>query len=163
MVVGPDLGELFLGHGLRSSSGSTRALEALLDAPAVPVDLRDPNVFRLDMVLAVLHDGTHFVCEEALTTRAAASVRRAARGRDIVNVPLADARRFALHFVELDGVVVTSARSPVVNTALRDRGLRVLETPLTQFHRAGGSAARLVSRVHCDTRVVGTARHGAAA
>ncbi len=99
-----------------------------------------------------------------MTTRAAASVRRAARGRDIVNVPLADARRFALHFVELDGVVVTSARSPVVNTALRDRGLRVLETPLTQFHRAGGSAARLVSRVHCDTRASsGTARHGAAA
>jgi N-dimethylarginine dimethylaminohydrolase len=152
VVVGPDFGEVFLGHGLRSSPSSAGALEALLEAPAVPVALRDPDLLHLDMVLAVLRDGTHFVCEEALTARAVASVRRAARGRDIVSVPMADARHFALHFVELDGVVVTSARSPTVNTALHQRGIRVVETPLTQFHRAGGSAARLVSRVHVDTR-----------
>ncbi len=163
VVVGPDFGELFLGHGFRSSSGSTRALEALVDAPAVPVDLREPNQFHLDMVLAVLRDGTHFVCDEALTARSVATVRRVARGRDIVSVPLADARRFALQFVELDGVVLTSARSPVVNTALRERGIRVVETPLTQFHRAGGSATRLVSRVHFDTRFHGAARQSTAA
>ena len=163
VVVAPDFGEVFLGHGFGSSPGSADALEALLEVPAAPVALRDPDLFHLDMVLAVLRDGTHFVCEEALTARAVASVRRAARGRDIVSVPLADARSFALCFVELEGVVVTSARSPTVNTALRQRGIRVVETPLTQFHRAGGSAARLVSRVHVDPRAVRSAGHSTAA
>jgi N-dimethylarginine dimethylaminohydrolase len=163
VVVSPDFGEVFLGHTSSSSPGSSRALEAFLGAAAVPIAMRGPEQLHLDMALAVLRDGTHLVCEEALTARAVASVRRAARGRDIVRVPFAEARRFALHFVEIDRVVVTSARSPTVNTALRQRGIRVLEAPLTQFHRAGGSAARLVSRVHVDTRPARAARPSTAA
>jgi N-dimethylarginine dimethylaminohydrolase len=162
VVMQPSTGGAFLGHGFRSSPTSASSVERLIGAPVVPVELRDAHLFHLDMALAVLRDGTHLVCEDAMTADSVRSLRRAANGRDVVRVPLEEARRFALNFVELEGAVVTAGRSPTVHAALKQRGLAVHQVPLAQFHRAGGSAACLVSRIHVDDRA-GAAQRSTAA
>jgi hypothetical protein len=57
-----------------------------------------------------------------MTRDSVRTIQRVADGRDIVRVPLEEARRFALNFVELDGGVVTAGCSGAVRAALKARG-----------------------------------------
>ena len=148
VVMLPGARRAFLGHGFRSSRAAVEALGGFLGGDVTPLELQDPHLYHLDVALSVLVDGTALVCEEAL---GAASLRQLRAHPDIARVipiPRAEALRFGLNLVELDGVVVMGSRAPVVEQALAARGLRVVHTSLSEFQLAGGSAACLVGRVH---------------
>jgi N-dimethylarginine dimethylaminohydrolase len=138
----------FLGYGFRSSSRAARDLERFLDREVACIELRDPRLYHLDMALSVLDDGTALVCAEALTEASLRMVESHPAVRSVLRVPLCEALCFGVNLVQVGRTVVWGARAPATTRALVARGYDVRRVPLEQFHRAGGSAACLVSRVH---------------
>lgn len=146
----------FLGHGFRSSRRSIDALERFLDTPVTPLALRDPELYHLDMALAVLDD-LALVCEEALTRDAMREIVCAFGADNVVRVSVAEAKSFALNIIPVGRHVVLSAGTPSFEGTLRALGYVPHPVPLSEFHFAGGSAACLVARVHSwDRRAVST-------
>lgn len=148
----PDGGAL-LGCGPRSSARAADCLSHFLDAEVIALPLRDPHLYHLDTALALLRDGTAFVCKEAFETSALATLDRlVARGvlTRIVRVPYEEALQFAVNVIEVGDAIVTGTsgiEAPITHAAMTASGKRVISVPLGQFRLAGGSAACLVARV----------------
>ena len=134
-----------MGHGVRSDRGSTTGLACFLGCSVMPLELRDPELFHLDTALTVLADDTLVYCREAFTL-ASQRALDALKFKRVVDVPLADAAKFALNVVEVRGAIITG--TPSSEPLWRSLGRRVVVAPLDQFQLAGGSAACLVARVH---------------
>ena len=136
-----------LGYGFRSSRDSATQLGEFLGLPVVSLELTDPGLYHLDTALTILADGTALVCDDAFTPASRRALRLLGLG-DVLSVSHAEAMRFALNMVEVDDAILTGTDSPEVTHLLEARGRRVVYTPLDEFHRAGGSAACLLARIH---------------
>ncbi len=148
IVMLPGQKGAFLGTGFRSSREVAPEIERFLGQPVQVLELSDPHLFHLDMAMACLTDGTLIVCEEALSPGSLRRIADVIPAASIVRVPATEARNFALNVVQVGRAIVGGAASPVRDAALLERGYRVHVSPLDEFHRAGGSAACLVARVH---------------
>ncbi|RKH09629.1 amidinotransferase [Corallococcus sp. CA053C] len=137
-----------LGWGQRSTQRAAGVLEAFLDAPVTPLELRDPYLYHLDTALTVLSDGTALVCPEAFTPESLRTLSRTEGIGQVVPIARDDALAFGLNLVEVGNTVIVGARVPRVEAVLRGLGRRPVSVRLDQFHLAGGSAACLVARVH---------------
>jgi N-dimethylarginine dimethylaminohydrolase len=137
-----------LGWGTRSERGAAIELERRLGVEVIPLELRDPRLFHLDMALGLLPDGTALVCEEALTPAANRALYDVEGIREIVTVPTEEALRFGLNFVVARNVAVIGGHAPTVEHALRSRGFRPKVVPVHEFHLAGGSVACLLAKLH---------------
>lgn len=152
VAVLPDGKGLLLGHGLRSDRTAAAWLEIRTELPVVPLELRDPHLFHLDMALTVLPDGTVLACDEVFAPGALRELERWDGVRDVVRIPRAEALAFGLNVVPVGEAVLCPADAPTVEAALRRRALRPVRVELREFQLAGGSAACLVARVHPDAR-----------
>ncbi|MDB4942038.1 MAG: ykgA [Labilithrix sp.] len=141
-------GGAFLGFGFRSDVRAAAELERFLDHDVTCLELHDPRLYHLDMVLSVLSDGTALACLDALTPESRRRLARHRKVRRIIDVPLSEALRFGVNLVQVLDTIVWGAEAPQTTAALTQLGYRVRHVPLGQFHLAGGSAACLVSRVH---------------
>ncbi len=148
VVVLPGARGAFLGHGFRSTEQAAKDLEGFLGFEVTALELRDERLYHLDMALAVLDDGTALVCEEALTPAALRAVERHPAVQSIIRVELVEALKFGVNLVQIDRTIVWGADAPVTSRTLEERGYVVQRVALDAFHRAGGSAACLVSRIH---------------
>jgi N-dimethylarginine dimethylaminohydrolase len=158
VVVWPGGEGLFLGTGPRSHPSAARWLERTLDLPVIPLELRDPCFFHLDMALALLPDGTALMCEEALSP---ASVRRLESSpgvTEVARVARADALSFGLNMTLVGDHAILGARAPAIEAILKAHALSPLIVPLDEFQISGGSAACLVSQMHRDPRESAAAR-----
>lgn len=148
VVMLPGARGAFVGHGFRSSAHAASDLEALLGHEVMPLELRDERLYHLDMALAVLDDGTALVCEEALAPASLRAVERHQAIRALLPVSLPEALRFGVNLVQVGRSIVWGADAPATSRALAERGYTVHQVALDAFHRAGGSSACLVSRIH---------------
>ena len=163
IVMQPAGGGAFVGHGFRSSRGAAHDLEAFLDRAVTGLELCDPRLYHLDMVLSVLDDGTALVCEDALTEAAFRRLVAHPAITTILRVPLREALAFGVNLVQVGKTIVWGADAPATTRALTARGYRVRKVALDQFHLGGGSAACLVSRVHRQVAADGGSRASAPA
>lgn len=136
-----------LGYGMRTDLRAAKGLEQFLGIEVVPLRLRDHALYHLDVALAMLSTGDLVFCEEAFD---ATSLRALARIRCTrsISIDKAEAMRFSLNVVEVDGTIVTGTPSPTMTAVWTSLGMQVRCAPLDQFHLAGGSAACLVARIH---------------
>jgi len=159
IVVLPRARGAFLGHGFRSCETVRHELEAFLQREVTCLELCDPRLYHLDMVLSVLDDGTALVCEEALSPAAMRTLAGHPAITSLVRVPLEEALRFGVNLVQVGRTVVLAGDSPTVEAALNARGLRVARVVLDEFHLAGGSAACLSARVHRQATATAATTH----
>lgn len=148
VVVSAAAGIVFLGHGYRSDAAAAADIERFVGLEVVPLRLRDERLYHLDMVLALLDDGTAVVCREALEPCSFAALAGHPAVRDVVTIPLAEALAFGANMVQIGRRIVTAGAAPTTYAALGARDYEIVPVTLDQFHRAGGSAACLVARVH---------------
>ena len=141
---------LLLGYGPRSGPGAAAWLERNAEVPVTPLELCDPHLYHLDMAVTTLPDGTAIVCETALTPSAMRALERTPGIRQIVTVRRADALAFGLNLVAVGGTLFAGARVAAVEAIVIGRGYRYVVAPLDEFHKAGGSAACLVAKLHRD-------------
>jgi N-dimethylarginine dimethylaminohydrolase len=150
VVMLPSREGLFLGHGFRSDYSATAWLERHAGVPVWPLELNDPHLYHLDMVLAILPDGTALVCPSALTAKSLRVLEQVRGLRRLIAVSRESALRFALNLVAIDDTIVLGSHDRHIEVLLNSLGYRCVVVPLRQFHLAGGSAACLVATVHRD-------------
>ncbi len=68
-------------------------------------------------------------------------------GEKLIPITEADAVTFACNTVNIDRSVVMNQASDKLRQSLHDRGFTAIETPLTEFLKAGGAAKCLTLRV----------------
>jgi N-dimethylarginine dimethylaminohydrolase len=132
-----------LGHGVRSHRDASAGLARFLGCDVIALELRDPSLFHLDTALTVLGDDTLVFCSAAFTPAAVRMLARM-RFRRVVDVDRETATSFGVNVVEVGDAIVTGTPGTALWPQL---GRRVIESPLDQFHLAGGSAACLTARV----------------
>jgi N-dimethylarginine dimethylaminohydrolase len=148
VVVCPNQSKAFLGHGFRSSRAATQILEDVLGHEVVPLELRDPYLYHLDTAMTALEGGWVLACREAFTPPSWKRLEQCVSPGQLLEIPRFEALRFGANILEVGQKAILGSFVPQTYSLLKKIGIQPLWVPLTQFHRAGGSAACLAARVH---------------
>ena len=144
----PDNHSALMGYGLRSDRASASQLAQCLGLTITPLELRDRELFHLDLVISALSDGTLFACREGLTDDAWKTLNGLSCFDKVVPITYEEALDFALNWVEINNKIILGRKVPRLFSILESLGHEVLVTRLEQFHRLNGGAACLVNKIH---------------
>ena len=149
-------GWLWAGYGFRSELAAHPLLAEALGVEVLSLRLMDERFYHLDTCFCPLSDGTllyyppafDFYSNRLIETRVPAEKR--------LVVAEADALAFACNAVNVGRTVILNQASAPLRQQLETRGYSVLETPLTEFLKAGGAAKCLTLRLD-EPRLVAAA------
>ncbi|MDJ0736520.1 MAG: TIGR00300 family protein [Nostocaceae cyanobacterium] len=138
---------LWAGYGFRSELDSHPYLAKWLDIEVLSLRLIDERFYHLDTCFCPLANGYLLYYPPAFDSYSnrLIEMRVAPEKRIVVAEP--DAVNFACNAVNIDRIVIMNKASEGLKTRLGDVGFQVIETPLTEFLKAGGAAKCLTLRV----------------
>ncbi|MGZ5035617.1 MAG: dimethylarginine dimethylaminohydrolase family protein [Usitatibacter sp.] len=144
-----DRGEdcLWMAHGHRSIPAAREVLAERLDTEVVVLKLVDQRFYHLDTCFCPLEGGYLMYYPPAFDDASRASIEGRVPEAKRIAIDEADALEFACNAVNIDRAVVVNRASPAFVKALGRRGFEVLQTPLSEFMKAGGSAKCLTLRL----------------
>lgn len=137
-------GRVWLGHGQRSSFEAASALQDLLHVDVIALRLVDPRFYHLDTCFCPLSQGSVVYLPAAFDAASLALIEARFAPAQRIPVSESDAARFACNIVDLGETVVLNAASDDLRGVLAERGVDVMELPLTEFVKSGGAAKCLV-------------------
>ncbi len=154
-------GWLWAGYGFRSELAAHPLLAEALAVEVLSLRLMDERFYHLDTCFCPLSDGTllyyppafDFYSNRLIETRVPAAKR--------LVVGEADALAFACNAVNVGRSVILNQASAGLRQQLQTRGYDVVETPLSEFLKAGGAAKCLALRLD-EPRLVTATATGAA-
>lgn len=140
-------GWLWAGYGFRSELAAHPLLAEALAVEVLSLRLMDERFYHLDTCFCPLSDGTllyyppafDFYSNRLIETRVPAAKR--------LVVGEADALAFACNAVNVGRSVILNQASAGLRQQLQTRGYDVVETPLSEFLKAGGAAKCLTLRL----------------
>jgi N-dimethylarginine dimethylaminohydrolase len=142
---GEDL--LWMAHGHRSISAARGVLHERWGVDVATLHLVDQRFYHLDTCFCPLEGGYLLYYPAAFNEESRrviesriAPARRIAIGEE-------DALAFACNAVNIDATVVVNRATPGFVKALGAKGFEVLQTPMSEFMKAGGSAKCLTLRL----------------
>ncbi|MET0807885.1 MAG: arginine deiminase-related protein [Pseudoxanthomonas sp.] len=138
---------LWLGHGHRSDAGVAQEMAAMFDMESVALRLVDPRFYHLDTCFCPLAGGWLLYYPPAFDADAVGAIAARVHESRRIAVSEPDALAFACNAVNLGGTVVVNRASNDLKSALGEAGFAVVETPLDEFLKAGGSAKCLTLRL----------------
>jgi lysine-ketoglutarate reductase/saccharopine dehydrogenase-like protein (TIGR00300 family) len=138
---------LWAGYGFRSELDSHPYLAKWLDVEVLSLRLVDRRFYHLDTCFCPLADGYLLYYPPAFDTYSNHLIELRVPAEKRIPVEERDAVNFACNAVNLDQMVVMNQASDRLKGLLSDRGFSVIETPLTEFLKAGGAAKCLTLRV----------------
>jgi lysine-ketoglutarate reductase/saccharopine dehydrogenase-like protein (TIGR00300 family) len=138
---------LWAGYGFRSELDSHPYLAKWLDMEVLSLRLVDSRFYHLDTCFCPLSDGYLMYYPPAFDTYSNHLIERRVPAEKRIVIDEVDAINFACNTVNVDRVVVMNQASPALQKALHDRQFTVVETPLTEFLKAGGAAKCLTLKV----------------
>jgi lysine-ketoglutarate reductase/saccharopine dehydrogenase-like protein (TIGR00300 family) len=133
-------GWLWAGYGFRSELDSHPYLAQWLEVEVLSLRLVDQRFYHLDTCFCPLSDGYLLYYPPAFDTYSNHLIEMRVPSEKRIVVDEVDAVRFACNAVNLDRIVVMNGASDRLKQVLGDRGFTVVETPLTEFLKAGGAA-----------------------
>ena len=144
-----DRGEecLWMAHGHRSIPAAREVLAERLDMDVVVLKLVDQRFYHLDTCFCPLEGGFVMYYPPAFDDVSRASIESRIPADKRIAVDEADALEFACNAVNVDGTVIVNRASPAFVKALARKGFEVVQTPLSEFMKAGGSAKCLTLRL----------------
>ncbi len=140
-------GWLWAGYGFRSQLDSHPYLAEWLDVEVLSLRLVDRRFYHLDTCFCPLTDGYLLYYPAAFDTYSNRLIELRVPAEKRIAIEEADAVNFACNTVNIDRVVVMNKVSDGLKQTLEERGFTVVETPLTEFLKAGGAAKCLTLRV----------------
>ncbi len=141
-------GWLWAGYGFRSELDSHPYLAQWLQVEVLSLRLVDRRFYHLDTCFCPLTDGYLLYYPPAFDTYSNRLIElRVPEDKRIV-IDEVDAVNFACNMVNVERVVVMNKASAKLQQQLIDRGFTVIETPLTEFMKAGGAAKCLTLRMN---------------
>ncbi|MFP4415563.1 bifunctional arginine dihydrolase/ornithine cyclodeaminase [Coleofasciculus sp.] len=138
---------LWAGYGFRSELDSHPYLAKWLDIEVVSLRLTDERFYHLDTCFCPLTGGYLLYYPPAFDAYSNRLIEMRVVPEKRIALEEADAVNFACNAVNVDQVVVMNKVSDSLKQRLAEAGFRVIETPLTEFLKAGGAAKCLTLRV----------------
>jgi lysine-ketoglutarate reductase/saccharopine dehydrogenase-like protein (TIGR00300 family) len=138
---------LWAGYGWRSQLDSHPYLAQWLDVEVLSLRLVDRRFYHLDTCFCPLTDGYLLYYPAAFDAYSNRLIELRVPPEKRIAIDEADAVNFACNTVNIDRVVVMNKASDGLKQILAERGFIVIETPLTEFLKAGGAAKCLTLRV----------------
>jgi N-dimethylarginine dimethylaminohydrolase len=142
---------LLAGYRIRSDVQSHHWIADQLGCRVIPLELVDPYYYHLDTCFCPLDDRTAAWYPAAFDHYAQQAVRAAIE--TLIEVDPSEAASFACNAVVVHRNVITNVGCPMLHAALRANGFQPVETPLTEFVKAGGSAKCLTLRLDGEEAV----------
>ncbi|BAZ23486.1 hypothetical protein NIES4073_43750 [Kalymmatonema gypsitolerans NIES-4073] len=138
---------LWAGYGFRTELDSHPYLAKWLDIEVLSLRLIDERFYHLDTCFCPLKDGYLLYYPPAFDSYSNRVIEMRVPAHKRIAISEPDAVNFACNAVNVDHIVVMNKASEELKARLADAGFRVLETPLTEFLKAGGAAKCLTLRV----------------
>ena len=138
---------LWMAYGHRSIEAARDVVARRLSVEVLLLKLVDTRFYHLDTCFCPLEGGYLMYYPPAFdeTSREAIEERIPANRRIVVSEE--DALAFACNAVNIDQAVVVNRASAALVRELGKRGFEVVQTPLSEFMKAGGSAKCLTLRL----------------
>jgi lysine-ketoglutarate reductase/saccharopine dehydrogenase-like protein (TIGR00300 family) len=148
-------GWLWAGYGFRSELDAHPYLAQWLNVEVLSLRLVDPRFYHLDTCFCPLTAGYLLYYPSAFDTYSNRLIELRVPPEKRIAIDEVDAVNFACNTVNIDVVsddstkrmVVMNKASDGLKKMLIDRGFQVVETPLTEFLKAGGAAKCLTLKV----------------
>ncbi|HBB32143.1 MAG TPA: TIGR00300 family protein [Cyanobacteria bacterium UBA8803] len=138
---------LWAGYGFRSELDSHPYLAKWLDIEVVSLRLIDERFYHLDTCFCPLTGGYLLYYPAAFDSYSNRLIEMRVAPEKRIALEEADAVNFACNAVNIDRTVVMNKASDALKQRLAGVGFDVIETPLTEFLKAGGAAKCLTLRV----------------
>jgi len=138
---------LWAGYGFRSELDSHPYLAKWLDIEVVSLRLIDERFYHLDTCFCPLSGGYLLYYPPAFDAYSNRLIEMRVPPEKRIAIEEADAVNFACNAVNIDQVVVMNKVSDGLKARFAEAGFEVIETPLTEFLKAGGAAKCLTLRV----------------
>ncbi len=138
---------LWAGYGFRSELDSHPYLAKWLDIEVLSLRLMDERFYHLDTCFCPLSGGYLLYYPPAFDAYSNRVIEMRVPPEKRIAIEEADAVTFACNAVNIDSVVVMNKVSDNLKGRLTAAGFQVIETPLTEFLKAGGAAKCLTLRV----------------
>ncbi len=142
-----DGARLWAGHGWRTSQASFPQLSAALHTEVLGLRLLDPRFYHLDTCFCPLPNGDLLYYPAAFDAASLALIEQHYTPPQRLAVEEADALCFACNAVTVGRTILLNKISAELGAQLASRGFTVVETPLSEFLKAGGAAKCLVLRL----------------
>lgn len=138
---------LWAGYGFRSELDSHPYLAKWLDIEVLSLRLMDERFYHLDTCFCPLANGYLMYYPPAFDaySNRLIEMRVPVSKRIVVEEP--DAVNFACNAVNVNHIVIMNKASDSLKQRLAELGFEIIETPLTEFMKAGGAAKCLTLRV----------------
>ncbi len=138
---------LWAGYGFRSELDSHPYLARWLDIEVLSLRLMDERFYHLDTCFCPLTDGYLLYYAPAFDAYSNRLIEMRVPEAKRIAIGEEDAITFACNAVNIDRAIVLNKASDKLKQRLAAAGFQVIETPLTEFLKAGGAAKCLTLRV----------------
>jgi N-dimethylarginine dimethylaminohydrolase len=138
---------LWMAHGHRSISEAREVLFERLGVDMVTLRLVDQRFYHLDTCFCPLEGGFAMYYPPAFDDASRDSIERHVPAGKRITISEEDALAFACNAVNIDRVVVVNRATAAFVKTLAKAGFEVVQTPLSEFMKAGGSAKCLTLRL----------------
>jgi N-dimethylarginine dimethylaminohydrolase len=138
---------LWMAHGHRSIPAAREVIAQRLAIDVVVLKLVDQRFYHLDTCFCPLEGGYAMYYPPAFDEESQAIIERRVTGDRRIVIGEEDALAFACNAVNIDETVVVNRASAGLVRALGKKGFTVIQTPLSEFMKAGGSAKCLTLRL----------------
>jgi lysine-ketoglutarate reductase/saccharopine dehydrogenase-like protein (TIGR00300 family) len=138
---------LWAGYGFRSELDAHPYLAKWLDIEVLSLRLIDERFYHLDTCFCPLANGYLLYYPGAFDSYSNRLIEMRVAPEKRIAIAEADAVNFACNSVNVESVIIMNKASDTLRTRLKSLGFKVLETPLTEFLKAGGAAKCLTLRV----------------
>jgi lysine-ketoglutarate reductase/saccharopine dehydrogenase-like protein (TIGR00300 family) len=138
---------LWAGYGFRSELDSHPYIAKWLDMEVLSLRLIDNRFYHLDTCFCPLSGGYLLYYPQAFDSYSNRSIEMRVPAEKRLAIAEDDAINFACNTVNINNIVVMNKASNSLKQTLDLAGFRIIETPLTEFLKAGGAAKCLTLRV----------------
>ncbi len=139
---------LWAGYGFRSELDSHPYIAKWLDIEVLSLRLIDDRFYHLDTCFCPLTGGYLLYYPAAFDSYSNHIIEGRVPAEKRIAIAEADAINFACNTVNVNQTVVMNKASNELKQRLSDVGFSVIETPLTEFLKAGGAAKCLTLRLN---------------
>lgn len=138
---------LWAGYGFRSELDSHPYLAKWLDTEVLSLRLTDERFYHLDTCFCPLQDGYLLYYPPAFDGYSNRLIEMRVPESKRIAIGEVDAVNFACNAVNIGSIVIVNKVSDELRQRLTHAGFQIVETPLTEFLKAGGAAKCLTLRV----------------
>ncbi len=138
---------LWAGYGFRSELDSHPYLAKWLDIEVLSLHLIDERFYHLDTCFCPLTGGYLLYYPGAFDSYSNHLIEMRVPVEKRITIEEADAVNFACNAVNVNQTIVMNKASDRLKEGLKEVGFNIIETPLTEFLKAGGAAKCLTLRI----------------